>query len=994
MLLFLAVFPSAGAYTRFEAETASLEELLIIAEQLGIDPVRDEARLRRMIFEKVDDIAQRVPASEEDQAVLLRRADQAFTLRDEERSIIIFRGNVDMLVEGDQPIDLTAALVIIDEKQRMLYAAGNIDTVLEQLIPAEALYADAVLFSLQEITSAVKGSTAVFSDDEGGRFFLTGERIVLRDQEDILIERGMVSTREDDPYFSVRASRLRILPSGDLTLAGATLYIGRIPVFYLPYLYYPSRTFLFHPVIGYDSVRGFFSQNTLYLSGSPEPEQEGEASIFQFFLDQASRETAGVKDPFSRTYKTGEGEKTEGFQRIMADMYGGTGPDPAEVFIGYEVFQRNFIGLNRFSLKSGLSFGQQRQGFEFDLPYENFGGFFDLSFQYDRNNLKFSVDLPYATQREFTRDFMNRFEYFSLDHLTQSETEWPDAYRIRQNLDWKFSSSYRKTNPSGSLVELFQIRDFSAGLNWRLEDVQGNRVFKPNVLTAPSLSYRINGTLFSVESQQPPAVQHEKMPPPGSIFSMIEDPYGSGEVQEKIEFDLPLQPDRTVPAAASKRYVPNSLKFSYTFDHTASMSFPVSEDDAAEQGRLSSRMNHVLTGKALFLDNSIDITSALRTRVHYFDRPFGDRQAADFSSSYINILHDFRTVLPTLGLTYRLNSELYYSRFLYDDPDDMNIRKLSWTPEQIKDHDIAYNYTWNMPRYDSSLAARLTLVLPPLDLSLSPRLTFTRNSWTLQGETRYTLEDNRGITASSGMLRYRYDSGNIFTQRISFNHEEDSWKGDSQLQTKFFGLSSDHKFLFGSEYPHHLIGPYTMNLKYSSASLRVVQDWVDQGASYEVTNVRFKVSQPFPDITLWKNRIRFISSAEADLSIDRVQDFSDNLSLSFTLGFRIEEFLSLTFTSRSYHRNPGKYIDDPLSLFPDIIDSFRFGDLQARRRSPFNIDAYEVKAVHYMPDWDLHASMKGTVEMVDGSLNLVNRLQVYLQWKHIPVLQFEERSEL
>lgn len=993
MLVLLAAFPAAGSYTRFEAKTASLEELFIIAEQMGIEPSGDESRMRSMILDRFDEMAHEGPAAQEEQAVVLRRADQAFTLRDETRRIIIFSGNVDLVVEGDMPIDLTASLVIIDEKHRMLYAEGNIDTVLEQLIPAEALYADSVIFSLEEITSAVKGSTAVFADDEGEQFFLTGEKIILRDQEDILIERGMISTREHDPYFSVRASRLRLLPSGDLTLTGATLYIGRIPVFYLPFLYYPSRTFLFHPVIGYDSTRGFFSQNTLYLSGSPEPEEEDEASIFQFFLDQASRETAGVKDIYSRTYKAGEEKASDEFQRIMADVYGGIEPDPAEVFIGYEIFQRDFIGLQRFSFKSGLSFGAKRQGFEEDLPYENFGGFFDLSAQYDRNNLKFSLDLPYATQREFTRDFMNRFEHFSLDHLTQSETEWPDAYRIRQSLDWKLSGSYRKSYPSGSLVELFQIRDFTAGLNWRLEDVDGTRVFKPNVLTAPNLSYRINGTLFSYESRQAPEAERIKTPPPGSIFSMIEDPYGPDDIEDETAFDQPLLPDRSIPAASSPRVVPNSLKLSYAFDHTASLSVPVSEDDAAQQGRLSSRLNHTLTGKALFLDSNIDITSTLRTRLHYFDRPFGERQAADFSSSYINVLHDFRTAFPSLGLTYRLNSELYYSRFLYDDPDDMNIRKVSWTPEQIKQHDIAYSYTWEMPRFESSLAARFTLVLPPLDLSVSPRLTYTRNRLTLQGETRYTLEDNRGITASSAMLRYRYDSSNIFTQRFSFDHEEDTWKGESQLQTKFLGVSSDHKFLFGSEYPHYMIGPYTMNLSYSSASLRIVQDWIDQGSSYGMTNVRLRFSQSFPDITIWKNRIRFISSAEADLSIDTVQDFSDNLRLSFTLGFRIEEFLSLTFTSRSYHRNPGKYIDDPMSLVPDIIDSFRFLDIDARRRSPFNIDAYKVEAVHYMPDWNLHASLQGAVEMVDGSLNLVNRLQVYLQWKHIPVLQVEEKTE-
>ncbi len=994
-LFFLAVsVPLFGAYTVLEAEHASLTELKIIAGMMGLDIDAGEDALRRSIMNRLDEIAPaEVPSLESSQEIIVRSADRVVSVSDKERRLVTFSGNVELYIEGDPPIHLKAELVMLDHTSRMLFVFGDVKADLEYLVPADWVSADAVMFSLDDRSFAALGSTAVFSQ-EGEQFFLSGKRLIIRDSENITIERGVLSTREEDPYFSIRSSRIQLLPSGDISLTGATLYLGRVPLFYFPYFYYPARTFIFNPVVGYDSARGYFSQNTLYLSGAPEPEKDDDPSIFQFFLDQAAREGGMVSDVFSLTYKGGEAQSAAGYQRILADVYSGIDAAPAEVFLGYELFEPRYKRLEQISLKGGLSFGKQRHSLDYDLPYTNFGGFFDVRFRYSHDSLRAAFQAPYATEREFTRDFMNRFEHFSLQHLFDSETEWPVSYRVQQSLEWKANLSYRKSFPSGSLVELFNLRDFSAALTWRLADKDGKRYFTPNILTAPNVSYRITGNIISLESKER-TVESEtvKTAPLGPYAREAAGPYDALPEAPEAVNTMELRPDRAIALApAPGRYVPDTFRMNYIWDHDASLSFPLADDNTLDLSRFSSRLNHTLSSRALLLQKKLDISSSLRTRVYYYDRPFGETQGTDLSSSYINQLHDLKVILPSAGLTYRMDVELYYDRFLFPDDADRNTRVISWSEEQFRNHDISYDYTFRFPKSGASLASRISLRLPPLDVSLAPRLTYTRNRVTLQGETRYTFEDSRGITESSALLRYRYDERNLFSQTLAVDHEQSTWKAESRLLLAAAGVRTEQRFLFGNEYPYSDIGPYTFTADYRTASLRVVQDWLDAD-TYSTAQVRFRIARDLPDLTFWKNRVRFSSGIAAELQIDNQQDFSDSLVLSLTFGFRIEEFISLTFSSRSYNRNPGKYLEDPLSIFTDIADSLNFSDIDARRISPFKIETYRMEAVHYMPDWNFHASLNGTVELAEGSWDLVHRLHVYLQWKHIPELRFDERSE-
>lgn len=69
-------------------------------------------------------------------------------------------------------------------------------------------------------------------------FYLGGERITSISEDATLVQKGSFTTHDAyNPDFQVRATTVRVYENDRIILKNATLYIGRVPVFYFPYLY-------------------------------------------------------------------------------------------------------------------------------------------------------------------------------------------------------------------------------------------------------------------------------------------------------------------------------------------------------------------------------------------------------------------------------------------------------------------------------------------------------------------------------------------------------------------------------------------------------------------------------------------------------------------------------------------------------------------------------------------------------------------------------------
>lgn len=69
-------------------------------------------------------------------------------------------------------------------------------------------------------------------------FYLSGERISTISENAKLVQKGSFTTHDSDhPDFQIRATTVRVYEGDRVILKNAAFYIGRVPIFYWPYIY-------------------------------------------------------------------------------------------------------------------------------------------------------------------------------------------------------------------------------------------------------------------------------------------------------------------------------------------------------------------------------------------------------------------------------------------------------------------------------------------------------------------------------------------------------------------------------------------------------------------------------------------------------------------------------------------------------------------------------------------------------------------------------------
>ncbi|MDR2552019.1 MAG: LPS-assembly protein LptD [Treponema sp.] len=132
---------------------------------------------------------------------------------------------------------------------------------------------------------------------------------------------------------------------------------------------------------------------------------------------------------------------------------------------------------------------------------------------------------------------------------------------------------------------------------------------------------------------------------------------------------------------------------------------------------------------------------------------------------------------------------------------------------------------------------------------------------------------------------------------------------------------------------------------------------------------------------------------------------------TFTLGLKasISRFLDITLNSHSENAEIFRYfqglpvydigIDLPGEKNPlkDLINSFRFDDIEKRRSSGFKLKSFSLDMVHHLGDWDASLGIKMTPELTDVTIGGTVRKQYrfytevsfLVQWK--PIQEFRAK---
>ena len=467
---------------------------------------------------------------------------------------IVLSGAVRISVaKGNTKTTIRAEKITYDRKTQMMYASGGVS--MEQTGGA-AGNSTATASSLMFNTSTLEG---VFDDGRivqtqtdsinlpsGSTLIVASDMFGRSESNTVAFKNGSLTFCDDEnPHWHIDATRIWLLPGGEFAFFNALLYVGVVPVLYLPAFYYPKDELIYNPVFGYDVRRGYFIQTTAYLYGrkplyvpkdtSKKKEESDDSdnlkALFNFIRPSTLKKQkleGIVLHNLDEDY-TGS---TANYFKITGDWYSNLG-----FAAGFEgAFKPNdYITEVTSSVRLAFSNTVFRDSRGSYIPYaasgkkysdgSNFLGL-ALPFRYGAN-FKFTLSKPFSLALSMplysdpfiTDDFSERNETMDwIGYLTSMGTDSGETRTVNEisSFSWTLASSY--SLPSSVPVAPY-ISSLSLSLNSsvvyssivnnslsttdKLDTYSPERKFYyPSQITPAAASLSLSGPIFSYPARE------------------------------------------------------------------------------------------------------------------------------------------------------------------------------------------------------------------------------------------------------------------------------------------------------------------------------------------------------------------------------------------------------------------------------------------------------------------------------------------------------------
>lgn len=472
--------------------------------------------------------------------------------------IIVLTGNVAMTVtKGESVTEISATMVRYDRKTSMLFAQG--DVFVKQSGGSggrQEAKANTLLFNTDTLEGIFDNSRIVRYGQEdssipSGSTLVASSKLMGSNSSGTMAFRHATITFCDDenPHWKIRASKAWMLPGGEFAFVNALLYVGHIPLLYLPAFYYPKDELVFNPVVGYDSRRGYFVQTTTYLLGrkplsaydTETSKNDGSFSFGKPSTLKEQRREGIVLHNLDKDYKGA----TDNYLKLTADYYtnlGGMVGIDGSFTPKDSIFLKNVKGFFDLGYSNTVFFrnevfsiyGKGEDGYYKYHDRSNFLGN-DLPFRYAGNfeiegtsPFNYSVSMPVYSDPYFLIDYGGRQEYMDwVNFLTSSGEKVTD---VQKNIDdderkvtsfnWDAKLSY--SLPIPEVINPFLTTasvDFSSSVlfdSWKRTDKEfasmpsawqtyspERELFYPSLVTPVRLSAKVGGTFFSYSQIMP-----------------------------------------------------------------------------------------------------------------------------------------------------------------------------------------------------------------------------------------------------------------------------------------------------------------------------------------------------------------------------------------------------------------------------------------------------------------------------------------------------------
>ncbi|MDR1747605.1 MAG: hypothetical protein LBR47_00925 [Spirochaetaceae bacterium] len=449
---------------------------------------------------------------------------------------IYLSGDVILSVDdGKNKVSIFAEEIVFDRKREMVFAEG-LDRMerISSDNSKEVLRGGSLLFNISSMEGIFQGGTIIQDDSplsgsSSDTSVIVSSELFGRDRSGtVSFKKGILTFCEDpEPHWKIRASRIWLLPGNEFAFLNAVLFVGEIPVFYMPFFYYPKDEMIFNPVFGYRDREGYFVQTTYYFIGRKPEEKVDEESLLSLTSSGPAREQRR-EGLFLRNLEETLQSRPKNTLKLMADLYSNLGgmigilgdfsPEKTVRKISFEFD----IGLSRTLFpdsdvyvpydSSGTMYWNSSSPFGIDLPFR-FKADFNLDIAIDKLNL--AIALPLWSDPFFYSDFLSeRKETMDwLSYLTEGqkneEEQLPAASTI-SSFAWKINGSFRpQIQLTAPWLSTTEITNFSSSITFSSRIVSGRymspelitdspdrQFFFPSKVIPLSTDFQLAGTIF------------------------------------------------------------------------------------------------------------------------------------------------------------------------------------------------------------------------------------------------------------------------------------------------------------------------------------------------------------------------------------------------------------------------------------------------------------------------------------------------------------------
>jgi len=352
-----------------DINTATVQELADWCRSLGLsgDGGKETLAARLREFHKLGPAPQTITIEGEKEPLIITieyaKTTEYFTVEAVNEEYVRLRGGVSVTIkDGDSVHKIKAEDILYNRTKEMMTASGGVEyikTDAQQGDGEETTFrGSGITVNLNNWSTAFMEGVSDRKVGDGTVYRFSGEVISRSGDDSIVLRKAKITNPEqEEPYWSIDATRLWLLPGNDFAILNAVIKVGEIPILWFPAFFYPGAEVLFRPVLGVRSREGTFLQTTTFILGRPKTtgssgSSDDEPDTFSSFMGSNEGMETKREGIFLRSTGRKAVNKDEPNMYLMADAYSNLG-----YFLGSELLlpPKSRFGQMTFSLGLGVS---------------------------------------------------------------------------------------------------------------------------------------------------------------------------------------------------------------------------------------------------------------------------------------------------------------------------------------------------------------------------------------------------------------------------------------------------------------------------------------------------------------------------------------------------------------------------------------------------------------------------------------------------------------